>query len=307
MENKRHLKDQLVNEAYEIIETKLVPNKNFNSHLYFKNKKTVKIIMVNFDGFKNNKKYRLKNLQDHKYERASNEDIILSGTLALYSGKYNTIYINESKNSTELLVHEFLHMANYESEENPGFMCRFGDDYFEHLNEGIVQYLTRKLVEKKESSNCIYSSQVRIAMLLEYIVGEDELLYYFSNLKFREMNKAFPLPKEKFAILKLACLTENFHDLLDEKLNYERTKKEIKKLDQKASRTLDLIQKLLTELYTSHRLKYATKEEVEKFLNSLITVDVDNPMIQELLKPVLPKKENIHKKMNLKIKKYIRE
>jgi hypothetical protein len=307
MNKNPYLNEELIEKAYQIIETKLVPNKNLNSHLYFKNKKTIKFIMVSFDGFDKNKKYRLKRLEDHVFKKSLDGEFVLNGAVATYIGKINKIYVDKSKISLEVLVHELLHMATYESEENPGFICRIDTQFFEHLNEGIVQYLARKLVNSKETSNCIYSSQARIAKLLEYIVGEDDLLYYFSNLKFAQLNKDYPLKNEKYAILKLTCLTENFHDLMEDKENYETTKKEAKKIEYKMSKMLNVIQKILIELYTDHRLKYASKEEIEKFLNSLITVDVDNEMIKELLKPVLPKKEQVHSKMNTKMKKYIRE
>jgi hypothetical protein len=299
--------NKIIEESFDLIENKLINNKHFNSATYYKNKKTINFISVNFSNFNLKKRYKISNLKDHKTEIKFYDEFAIDGTIATYVGKTNTIFYQEEYLSNELIVHELIHMATHKSKEEQGFFIGIDEFNIEHLSEGITQYLTCKVIDQKECNNMNYSSQTRFAKMLEYIVGEEDLLHYFSNCNFIGLNKKYSLNYEESALVRLASDMEDFHKLIDLKLEYEITKKEAKKIDYQSMQLLSKIQKLLIELYTEHRLKHASKEEIKDFLNNLITIEVDNNKIKENLKPILKDKTTIHKTMNLKMRKALRE
>lgn len=98
----------------------------------------------------------------------------------------NTILISLSKINERLLLHELIHMATANRKLINQMSYKMGYEVVTSktkdvtaLNEGLTQLLVCNAIDDNDSCNDIYPIETRIARILTYIFGENEVYKYF--------------------------------------------------------------------------------------------------------------------------------
>ena len=216
----------------------------------------------------NVKSFQIKMTEDEQY------------CAAIYIVFSNTVLIPHQKTSVKLLLNELIHMASSnrtaisKMNYNKGYEVVISQyKRVTALNEGLTQLIVCNALDGNDLSNDLYPIETRVARMLTYIFGENEVYKHF----FKAEPEAFIRNiMAKTGDNSIATLIVKMDELLDTMKKSETTS-----FNKNCGSILFDIQKTLVDMYV--KMKPINDLVDDQFSKLFITPTCDNNLLSSVV------------------------